>query len=300
MTMNQKLFTAVLAFALTGFGGSVFGATKEQLQMMADLRMLQEQSQQLQLLLGSLSETLKAVNSRLEQRLDQQNEATRKAFADQKLVIDTLATDLRVVREKVDDSNVRIGSLSQEVDALRQSVTLMSAPPPPAPFDAAGSAATDTTAANTGTPESVATTPRPVSPAPPAAAMAPGTSPQRLLDMALAEYGAGRYELAIMGYEAYIKSFPKSEMADDAQNYICGSYINSGNYEKAVEACDLAIRTYPTGNVLPEAYFRKGMALQSLGQIAPATEAFQHVLKAYPDTVAATLARQRLEGLKSK
>ena len=85
-------------------------ANKEHQQLMADIRMLQEQSQQLQNLLGQLGEALKAVNT----RLDDQANANRKAFADQKLIIDTLSSDLRVVREKVDDNNVRIGSLTQE------------------------------------------------------------------------------------------------------------------------------------------------------------------------------------------
>ena len=83
---------------------------------MADLRMLQEQSQLLQNLIGSVTDALKAVNT----RLDQQAETTRKAFADQKLVIDNLTNDVRVIREKLDDNNVRIGSLTQEVESLRQ------------------------------------------------------------------------------------------------------------------------------------------------------------------------------------
>ena len=45
----------------------------------------------LQNLIGSLTEALKAVNT----RLDQQAETTRKAFADQKLVIDNLTNDVR-------------------------------------------------------------------------------------------------------------------------------------------------------------------------------------------------------------
>ena len=51
---------------------------------MADLRMLQEQTQLLQNLIGSVTDALKAVNT----RLDQQAEVNRKAFADQKLVVD--------------------------------------------------------------------------------------------------------------------------------------------------------------------------------------------------------------------
>src|SRR5262245_53441969 len=111
-------------------------ANKEQQQMLADLRILQEQSQQLQNLIGTLTEALKAVTA----RLDQQTEANRKVAADQKLVIDNLSGDVRVIREKLDDSNVRIGSLTQEVDALRQSVQqIASAAPRPAEGD--GSAA---------------------------------------------------------------------------------------------------------------------------------------------------------------
>jgi TolA-binding protein len=295
--MTQKLFAAALSIILLS-PAAARAATKEQLQMMADLRMLQEQSQQLQLLLGSLAETLKTVNARLEERIDQQHETARKSFADQKLVIDTLAVDLRVVREKVDDSNVRIGSLSQEVDALRQSVVMMSVPPAMPPADQVGGNTPPAGAGQVPLPSSPAATP--AASAPPAAAMpiAPGTSPQRLWDMAFAEYGGGRFDLAVMGFEAYIKSFPRSDMADEAQVYICSSFLNGGDYQKAVDACDVAIRTYPGGNALPEAYYRKGVALQSLQQLAPAGAAFEHLVKTYPDTVAATLAQQRLEALK--
>src|SRR5437868_8101571 len=83
-------------------------ANKEHQQLMADLRILQEQSQLLQNALSTLTDTLKAVNT----RLDQQAEINRRAVADEKLIIDALANDLRVVREKVDDNNVRVGSLS--------------------------------------------------------------------------------------------------------------------------------------------------------------------------------------------
>ena len=116
--------------------------------------------------------------------------------------------------------------------------------------------------------------------------------------MAFAEYSGGRFDLAVMGFEAYIKSFPKSDMADEAQVYICSSHLNTGDYQRAADACDMAIRTYPNGNALPEAYFRKGVALQRLQQFEPAGAAFEHVVKSYPDTVAAIQAKQRLESLK--
>src|SRR5471032_1128985 len=123
--MRLRSFVALLGVILLAAASPAAAANKEHQQMMADLRMLQEQSQLLQNLIGSVTEALKAVNT----RLDQTAEINRKAFADQKLVIDNLTNDVRVIREKLDDNNVRIGSLTQEVDSLRQSVQQMASRP---------------------------------------------------------------------------------------------------------------------------------------------------------------------------
>jgi tol-pal system protein YbgF len=258
-------------------------ADKEQRQLMADIRMLQEQSQQLQNLIGSLNaaltEALKAVNA----RLDEQANATRKGLADQKLIIDNLSSDLRIVREKVDDNNVRISSLSQEVDALRQAVQQQATRVGPAP-----EAALD-----------------PAAPAPGAAiadaAAAPtvpvGASPTRLYDLAFSDYTAGQWDLAIQGFESYIRSFPKSDRADDVQVLIGNSYLQAGKNDKAAEAYDKAIRTYPGGDAIPEAYYKKGLALRNLKQLEQACQAFGYAATNYPDSPAGQLAKQQITQL---
>src|SRR3954465_696064 len=130
-SMTQKILASLLAAAIVLAAAPARAANKEHQQLMADLRILQEQSQQLQNLLGTVNDAIKAVNT----RLDQQAETTRKAFADQKLVIDNLTSDVRVIREKLDDNNVRIGSLTQEVDSLRQSLQQLGRPSPTAEPD---------------------------------------------------------------------------------------------------------------------------------------------------------------------
>ena len=104
------------------------------MQMMADIRMLQEQTQQLQQQLTAaidqLSATLKTING----RVDDQAAATRKSFADQKLAVDQFGNDLRIVRERIDENTVRITSLSQEVEALRLAIPQFPTAPP-APVD---------------------------------------------------------------------------------------------------------------------------------------------------------------------
>src|SRR2546425_991116 len=107
--------------------------------------------------------------------------------------------------------------------------------------------------------------------------------------MADADYAQGQWDLAIQGFEAYVRSFPRSDMADDAQVRIGNSYLQDRKYEKAVEAYDAAIRNYPNGNAVPEAYYKKGIALQSLGQRDRAREALEYAIKTYPDSEAGRL-----------
>ncbi len=249
-------------------------ADKEHRQMMADIRMLQEQNQQLQLQLTTLLDTLRAVSA----KLDDQAGVSRKAVADQRLVLDTLSSDLRVVREKVDETNVRLTSLSQEVEAIR--VTVPSPASPAAP----------------GTPDATAAPGMLPSPAP-AQPLNPGVSPQRLFDQARADYYAGQWTLAIQGFESYMKTFPKSDVADDAQFYIGETYYSAGQFKEAVAAYDRLIANYPTSNTLPDAYYKRGLALNSLGQVPQARESFEYVTKNFPDSDAGRLARQALDRL---
>ena len=275
MTFKARVTATLLALALTP--ALATAADKEQRQMMADLRILQEQSQQLQNLITALNESLKAVN----QRIEEQNAASRKAFADQKLVIDGVSNDLRILREKVDDNNVRVGSIGQELDALRQSVTALGSPRPSFDGDAAGGLPGDPAAAPTG-------------------AAAVGASPQKLLDSALADYYAGQYDLAVLGLDSYIKTFPQSPEADKAQFHIGSSYIQKAQYDKALEAYGALISTYPKSSFVPESYVRLALAYRNMKQPDKAREALDFVIKNYPDTTAATMAQQNLKDLSTQ
>ncbi len=278
----RSRFAAVLLVlvAAAAFAPPARAANKEHQQLMADIRMLQEQAQLLQNLLGTISESIKAVNT----RLDEQTSATRKTVADQKLQMDNLTGDLRVVREKVDDNNVRIASLTQEVEALRQMVQQAASAPRVTSPDQ-GTA--------TGAPAPGGAAPS----APPLTAV--GTSPTQLYEMALGDYTIGQWELAIQGFESYIRSFPRSTLADEAQVKIGICYDYLGQKQKALDAFDKAIRDYPGGKAIPTAYFRKGLALRDLRQLDKAREAFEYVVRTYPDSPEAGLSRQALDRLKT-
>lgn len=257
-------------------------ANREHIQMMADIRMLQEQAQQLQLLLASVTETLKALNA----RLDEQGEASRKAFADQRLQTTGVSGDLRVLREKMDDTNVRLAALAQEVEALRVSVPIapVSAPAQP-PAEEPGAAPTG---------EQPAAAPVSPAPSPPPGA---GMSPQRLFETAYADYASGQWGLAVQGFEAFIKTFPRSEQSDDAQFYIGEAYQLDGRFDQAVAAYDRVIAGYPSSDQVPLAFYKRGLAQMRLGQTDRARESWDTVVKKYPESDAAVLAKQGLDRL---
>jgi tol-pal system protein YbgF len=255
--------------------------SRREMQMMADIRMLQEQTQQLQqqvqAAIDTLTEALKALNA----RIDEQSNANRKAFADQKLVVDELGNNLRIIRERVDDANVRIGSLSQEVEALRLSIP--QAPPAVPGMDPNQSAMpTDPSAA--GTP-------------PPAPPVGVGVSPQRMYDTAWSDYTAGQWDLCIAGFEQYLRTFPRSELAGDAQFYIGECNFLSGKFTEAVDAYNRTITQYPRSSQVAPALYKRGLAFERLEQYDRARESYEQVVKEYADTDAARLAKQNLDRL---
>lgn len=285
---------------LVGLAVPAHAANREHQQLMADIRMLQEQNQQLQLVLATLGDTLKALNA----KIDDQSTASRKQFADQKLLIDNLSSDLRVVRERLDENSTRVGTLGQELTSLRDAVnTLPSQLQPAAPAMVPGPNGTmvpaPTTPGPLGAPSPTtggAPTPGPTAPAAPAGP-AGGLSPQRMFDTAQADYAAGQWPLAISGFEQFIRSFPTSDRADDAQFYIGESYQLDGKFKEAVTAYEKVIADYPSGDRVPQALYKRGVALSLLGENERARESFQQVIRNYPQSEVAVLAKQVLDGL---
>ena len=293
MMTGTALRIAVVAGLVVGGTVPAFAQRREMQQMAADIRILQEQTQLLQNALVGLTDVLKAVNV----RIDEQTGASRKAAADAKLQADAMGGDLRVVRERVDDTNVRITSLSQEVEALRLAI------PPTAtmmvPVTDPSAAGTPVDGASAQAPATPVGGQTPSTTSPPTTAPGPVTagSPMRLYDTAWADYTAGNYDLAIEGFNGYVRSFPRSEFADNAQYYVGESFFQRGKLAEAVDAFGRVISTYPKSDVVGQAYYKRGLCFERLSQPDRARESYDVVVKTFSDTDAGRLAKQRLDAL---
>jgi tol-pal system protein YbgF len=275
MKTHAAIVLALLA--LTAAPASA-AANKEHLQLLAEIRMLQEQNQQLQALLGTLQDTLKTVTT----KLDDQSASTRKAMADQTLAVTNMGDNVRVLREKTDETNVRMSSVSQEIEALRQAIVSSQSGQPLTP-----------TPVNPTDPNAPVATGQP-----PAGGLPPGISPQRAYDTSYDDYTAGRYDLAIQGFQAFIQAFPRMANAADAQYNIGMSYYNLSKWNEARDAFQKVIADYPQQtNRVSDAYYKLGQTYEQLKQPDEAKKAYETVVQKYPGSGAYAFANQALQRL---
>jgi tol-pal system protein YbgF len=260
-------------------------ADKEHKLIMAEIRMLQEEQQQLRAVLASLGDTIKALNV----RLDADAGRTQKAFADQKLIVEGVGETARILREKADETNVRLSSMTQELQALRQTVASL---PPPAPVVTLPTG--DPTAP--GDPNAAAPAAAPTAAGNPP----PNISPTQMWDRVYAVYTAGQWDLAVEGFQAYIRTFPTSPQADDGQLLTGYSLYNAGKYQEAAAALQRVISTYPQSDSVPPAYYKLGLTYEALKQYEPARRAFETVIKTYNRSIEASLAQQALVRVQDK
>jgi tol-pal system protein YbgF len=262
-------------------------ANKEHLQLMAEIRMLQEHQQQLQGLLGALQDTLKAVTG----KLDEQSAATRKAMADQTLATTNIGDNVRTLREKTDETNVRISTMAQELESLRQLIAAQPGPQalvtPPAGSDPAAAAGTG-----------AAPTPPPI--APPAGAPS-GMSAQRMYETSYDDYTAGRWDLAIQGFQGYIQAFPRTPQAGNAMFTIGMSYYNQNKWTEARDAFQRVITDYPQaqGTTVPDSYYKLGQTFERLTQIDAARKMYEAAVQKFPGPPSA-LSNQALQRLNKR
>ncbi len=281
--MKRRYVGAVVLLGMTfGAAAPASAQDREQLQMLAELRMIQEQSGQLRALLASFEESLKALNA----KIDAQADATRKGFADTKLQVDSLRDNVGVLREKMDDTNVRISTLSHEVETLRQTFAAIrqtqTAPQTP-----------DAPAGDPAAPPDPAAT----QPAAPAVAAPGGMSAQRMFDTAMSDYFGGDFKLAISGFQGYIRTYPTAPAAAHAQYYIGESLFHLQQYQEALTEYGRVLDAYKTSEWVPEALYKQGQSYERLKDVPRARQAYDLVVKSFPDTNAAIRAKERLQAL---
>ncbi|MDI6776656.1 MAG: tol-pal system protein YbgF [Syntrophales bacterium] len=108
----------------------------------------------------------------------------------------------------------------------------------------------------------------------------------------------GKYEKARTEFQNFLKQFSDTEYSDNAQFWIGECYYLEKKYEKAILEYEKVAKNYPQGNKVPYALLKQGFSFLELGDKSSARIILQQVIKDYPHTNQARIARAKLMEIK--
>ena len=115
---------------------------------------------------------------------------------------------------------------------------------------------------------------------------------------ALEQFKGGNYDKAIAGFADFLKAYPNSTLAPNAQYWTGYAYYVRKDYKNALEQQTKLVNAYPQSPKVPDALLNIANCQMELNDTATARKNFQEIVAKYPGTNAAVIAAKRLELLK--
>jgi tol-pal system protein YbgF len=204
--------------------------------------------------LGSVTDSVRSANSRLERWQA------------------TATGELRSIQEQLIQVQQLTGASQGQLDRLRAELEESNSRAQAAPAPAVPG---DTTRAG-------------ASPAP------AGPGPATLYRLAREQLERGSHATARAGFQELLAQHPTSDLAPDAQYYIGESLAAEGNPAAADSVFNLVVATYPRAPRAASALYKHGLFLQKAKRDREARQVFQSVIDKYPRSDEADLAREQL------
>ena len=125
----------------------------------------------------------------------------------------------------------------------------------------------------------------------------PGLSAKQLYDSAMKDRSGGNLDLALQGFEEYLKYFSSTDLAPNALFYIGQIHYDKNDFPNAIKAFDMVLERYPENNKTPDAMYMKGMALLKSTQRNEAAQEFLALMQKYPNAEVTAKARLQRKAL---
>lgn len=226
----------------------------------AQLAEVQRQVLQLQMQTSSKEEV-----ANLQQNLKTQTDQLLQAEADRRADFGNLSSQISALQGQLEDTNYRLSQLSQQIASTNQDL------------------------------KAVRSATSPGVPTPPG--VAPVSDPETLYQTAYSDYLRGNYDLALLGFRQYLESFPETDLADNASYWIGECYYRQQKYADAIAEYDKVLSQWPRSDKTASAQLKRGYAQIELGRKDEGVRQLQGVVRDFPNSDEANLARQRLQSL---
>lgn len=251
-------------------------------------------------LFGSNSTELSAQVQALRQKVDTFDARLRKLEGliqqNQELLgllkeVETLKADVAKMRGQGEMQTHQIDTLGKRQNDLyvdldqRLSELAKAAKPPPAPPVAA-------------TPQAPAADAPAAAPAVAAAQQLDPLVESRTYEAALNHFREANYAGAIAGFKGFLKAYPDSALAPNAQYWIGYAHYALKDYKTALAHQQKLVAAYPGSAKVPDALLNIATNQIALDNLDAAKKTLEELVAKHPGTNAATLASRRLAALK--
>ena len=108
---------------------------------------------------------------------------------------------------------------------------------------------------------------------------------------------AGSYSVAITGFKDFLKSYPASPLAENAQYWLGEAYYVTHDLDSAAASFRTVTQKWPNSRKTPDALLKLGYTQIDQKKVSEGKATLSDVAQKYPGTDAARLANERLQRL---
>jgi tol-pal system protein YbgF len=118
--------------------------------------------------------------------------------------------------------------------------------------------------------------------------------PNQLYDQAAQDLTQGRYGLALQEFREFLRRFPTADLADNAQYGVGESFFAQSQFDSAAAEYARVEAGWPKGDKVPAALYKQALSRDKLGSKDAAKKILEDLVRRFPDSGEAQLARERL------
>jgi tol-pal system protein YbgF len=120
-------------------------------------------------------------------------------------------------------------------------------------------------------------------------------NPESIYYTAYSDYIKKNYDLAIQGFQQFLRLFPDNTLADNSLYWIGECYYSQKKFQEAVTTFNELRNKYSDGDKLPDAILKEGYALIEIGRQTEGIDVLKELCSRFPLSEECSLAKQKIE-----
>ncbi|MCA9464788.1 MAG: tol-pal system protein YbgF, partial [Nitrospira sp.] len=105
----------------------------------------------------------------------------------------------------------------------------------------------------------------------------------------------GNYSLAATAFSTFLRTFPESVLASNAQYWLAECYYGQRRFPEAIDEFERVFLLYPSSNKVPASLLKIAYSHLERQDVATARSVFQQLIRTYPQSPEALKAQSRLQ-----